>query len=152
MRELELEIDRIRSRTSTVTTPMSNYIYPEMPTSSLDLRIASLVIDKEKAEQRAAFISSKLNELVSRLSLVSGVNLVDGGGEVDLSQLVKKVGELLEENGANRAKLVGLETGASALTMSQETIRRLADEVKGLEKAVVKSKMDMEEMKTVRVA
>jgi len=129
---------------------MSNYIYPEMPTSSLDLRIASLVIDKEKAEQRAAFISSKLNELVSRLSLVSGVNLVDGGGEVDLSQLVKKVGELLEENGANRAKLVGLETGASALTMSQETIRRLADEVKGLEKAVVKSKMDMEEMKTVR--
>ncbi len=131
---------------------MSNYIYPEMPTSSLDLRIASLVIDKEKAEQRAAFISSKLNELVSRLSLVSGVNLVDGGGEVDLSQLVKKVGELLEENGANRAKLVGLETGASALTMSQETIRRLADEVKGLEKAVVKSKMDMEEMKTVRVA
>jgi len=124
---------------------MSNYIYPEMPTSSLDLRIASLVIDKEKAEQRAAFISSKLNELVSRLSLVSGVNLVDGGGEVDLSQLVKKVGELLEENGANRAKLVGC-----ALTMSQETIRRLADEVKGLEKAVVKSKMDMEEMKTVR--
>jgi len=129
---------------------MSNYIYPDMPTSNLDLRIASLVIDKEKAEQRAAYVSAKLNELVSRLSLVSGVNLVDDGGEVDLSQLVKKVGELLEENGANRAKLVGLETGATALKMSQETTRRLADEVKELEKAVVKSKMVMEEMKTVR--
>ncbi len=137
MRELQLENDRIRFGTR--FSPIRNYTYPE---AYLDTKIISLVLEKEKADQKALYVSSRLDELVNKLS--------NGVVETDIIQLAKRANLLIQDKKENKNDFTNFENDRNVLQMSQETIKRMLNELAELQKAVVESRVAKEEMKTVR--
>jgi len=137
LRELQLENDRIRFGTR--FSPIRNYTYPE---AYLDTKIISLVLEKEKADQKALYVSSRLDELVNKLS--------NGVVETDIIQLAKRANLLIQDKKENKNDFTNFENDRNVLQMSQETIKRMLNELAELQKAVVESRVAKEEMKTVR--
>lgn len=158
IKELESELNGFENVASksgiTITTLQKDNKQLQQTILELESRIRTHIMEREEAERKTETLYNKLNELASKITTITGIQITTNVSGVDI--LITKISDIVNESSMLKGKLM---TTQETLTQvesenkaNRETIQRLVNELNKFEKDSVQNKLTFESIKAERDA
>ncbi|CAF0745813.1 unnamed protein product [Brachionus calyciflorus] len=156
VREVETDIngfEQVASKSGiTITTLQNDNKDLQQKLLELESRIRTHMHEREEAERRTEALVNKLNELASKVTSITGVEITSNVAGLEL--LITKIGDIVNENSMVKGKLVTTTEQYTTVDTenkaNRETIQRLVNELNKFEKDSMNNKIAADNLKAER--